>query len=248
MEFLLDTHWRWLARLPFFVRVVRRCRRDWVSGSSSHLACATGVRSISTPSWSTLLRRRQCTQRPGLWSRVSALERLFVDYVEKCTQWARPQIATAVVEPYNTVVCVRFLLAHAISPNLHFQSYQPNVTGGMWSPWTFLVLRCQTVFPERVKVAQMLSAQCSLIFGLDSTNLLPKTERIWIMRVASNWLLRNCFACTFNVIEVCERNSLSGFRAHSNISESTASVLIGLVQARHKFAAKSPPTVVVVPL
>ena len=37
-----------------------------------------------------------------------------------------------------------------------------------------------------------------------------------------------CLARTFNVIEVCQRNILSGFRAHSNIPESKASVLISL--------------------
>ena len=36
-------------------------------------------------------------------------------------------------------------------------------------------------------------------------------ERIWIMRVPANCLLRNCFGRTFNVIEECERNVLTGF-------------------------------------
>ncbi|CAK0833167.1 unnamed protein product [Prorocentrum cordatum] len=44
------------------------------------------------------------------------LERLSVDYGKKTkvsfTVWACPQIATAVVEPYNTVLCVHSLLEH----------------------------------------------------------------------------------------------------------------------------------------
>ena len=44
------------------------------------------------------------------------LERLSVDYGKKSklsfTVWACPQIATAVVEPYNTVLCVHSLLDH----------------------------------------------------------------------------------------------------------------------------------------
>merc|ERR1712150_340432 len=44
------------------------------------------------------------------------LERLSVDYGKKSklsfTVWACPQIATAVVEPYNTVLCVHSLLEH----------------------------------------------------------------------------------------------------------------------------------------
>merc|ERR550525_1553280 len=44
------------------------------------------------------------------------LERLSVDYGKKSklsfTTWACPQVATAVVEPYNTVLCVHSLLEH----------------------------------------------------------------------------------------------------------------------------------------
>merc|ERR1712139_505430 len=44
------------------------------------------------------------------------LERLSVDYGRKSklsfTVWACPQVATAVVEPYNTVLCVHSLLEH----------------------------------------------------------------------------------------------------------------------------------------
>jgi len=44
------------------------------------------------------------------------LERLSVDYGKKTkcsfTVWACPQVATAVVEPYNTVLCVHSLLEH----------------------------------------------------------------------------------------------------------------------------------------
>merc|ERR1712066_1128692 len=44
------------------------------------------------------------------------LERLSVDYGKKSklsfTVWACPQVATAVVEPYNTVLCVHSLLEH----------------------------------------------------------------------------------------------------------------------------------------
>jgi len=44
------------------------------------------------------------------------LERLSVDYGKKSklsfTTWACPQISTAVVEPYNTVLCVHSLLEH----------------------------------------------------------------------------------------------------------------------------------------
>jgi len=44
------------------------------------------------------------------------LERLSVDYGKKSklsfTIWACPQVATAVVEPYNTVLCVHSLLEH----------------------------------------------------------------------------------------------------------------------------------------
>merc|ERR1711862_1011961 len=44
------------------------------------------------------------------------LERLSVDYGKKSkisfTVWACPQVATAVVEPYNTVLCVHSLLKH----------------------------------------------------------------------------------------------------------------------------------------
>merc|ERR1712193_385337 len=42
------------------------------------------------------------------------LERLSVDYGKKSklsfTMWSCPQVATAVVEPYNTVLCVHSLL------------------------------------------------------------------------------------------------------------------------------------------
>ena len=44
------------------------------------------------------------------------LERLSVDYGKKSklsfTVWTCPQLATAVVEPYNTVLCVHLLLEH----------------------------------------------------------------------------------------------------------------------------------------
>merc|ERR1712124_43247 len=44
------------------------------------------------------------------------LERLSVDYGKKSklsfTVWACPPVATAVVEPYNTVLCVHSLLEH----------------------------------------------------------------------------------------------------------------------------------------
>merc|ERR1719269_229456 len=44
------------------------------------------------------------------------LERLSVDYGKKSklsfTIWSCPQVATAVVEPYNTVLCVHSLLEH----------------------------------------------------------------------------------------------------------------------------------------
>ncbi|CAE7941620.1 unnamed protein product, partial [Symbiodinium sp. KB8] len=44
------------------------------------------------------------------------LERLSVDYGKKSkisfTVWCCPQVATAVVEPYNTVLCVHSLLEH----------------------------------------------------------------------------------------------------------------------------------------
>ena len=44
------------------------------------------------------------------------LERLSVDYGKKSkisfTVWSCPQISTAVVEPYNTVLCVHSLLEH----------------------------------------------------------------------------------------------------------------------------------------
>merc|ERR1719159_1699291 len=50
------------------------------------------------------------------------LERLSVDYGKKSklsfTVWACPQVATAVVEPYNTVLCVHSLLAHRLPPQL----------------------------------------------------------------------------------------------------------------------------------
>ena len=44
----------------------------------------------------------------------SALE--YVDCGEKCTVSARPQFATAVAEPYNTVLCVSTLPAHTELP------------------------------------------------------------------------------------------------------------------------------------
>ena len=44
------------------------------------------------------------------------LERLSVDYGKKSkisfTVWSCPQVSTAVVEPYNTVLCVHSLLEH----------------------------------------------------------------------------------------------------------------------------------------
>merc|ERR1712224_634102 len=47
---------------------------------------------------------------------MGMLERLSVDYGRKSklsfTVWACPQVATAVVEPYNTVLCVHSLLEH----------------------------------------------------------------------------------------------------------------------------------------
>ena len=54
--------------------------------------------------------------RHWLWSRLPLLERLSVDYGKKSklsfTTWACPQISTAVVEPYKTVMCVHSLLEH----------------------------------------------------------------------------------------------------------------------------------------
>merc|ERR1712147_577171 len=50
------------------------------------------------------------------------LERLSVDYGKKSklsfTVWACPQVATAVVEPYNTVLCVHSLLEHTDVTNM----------------------------------------------------------------------------------------------------------------------------------
>ena len=68
-------------------------------------------------------------------------EMSFVEW-EKCTVWARPQIATAVVEPYNTVVCVPSMLSPQTLP--------------VW---------CWSVFLEIVRVAQISSAQCNLSLG-----------------------------------------------------------------------------------
>merc|ERR1719380_200126 len=58
------------------------------------------------------------TQDGGTGSGLGCLmmERLSVDYGRKSkisfTVWACPQVATAVVEPYNTVLCVHSLLEH----------------------------------------------------------------------------------------------------------------------------------------
>ena len=38
--------------------------------------------------------------------------------------------------------------------------------------------------------------------------------------------MRNCFARRLDLIEVCERNVLSGFRAHSSITKTEASALL----------------------
>merc|ERR1712132_17899 len=50
------------------------------------------------------------------------LERLSVDYGKKSklsfTVWSCPQVATAVVEPYNTVLCVHSLLEHTDVTNM----------------------------------------------------------------------------------------------------------------------------------
>ena len=50
------------------------------------------------------------------------LERLSVDYGRKSkisfTVWCCPQVATAVVEPYNTVLCVHSLLEHTDVTNM----------------------------------------------------------------------------------------------------------------------------------
>ena len=55
-------------------------------------------------------------QASGLCGRSCQLARLSVDYGKKSkisfTVWCCPQVATAVVEPYNTVLCVHSLLEH----------------------------------------------------------------------------------------------------------------------------------------
>ena len=53
----------------------------------------------------------------------------------------------------------------------------------------------------------------------------------------------NCFARTFNAIEVCERNVLSGFRAHSGIPKSEASVLLDMTTRSAKVLMVEPPAV-----
>merc|ERR1711897_17051 len=64
------------------------------------------------------------------------LERLSVDYGKKSklsfTVWACPQVATAVVEPYNTVLCVHSLLEHTdvtiiSSLNVDITEFQTNL-------------------------------------------------------------------------------------------------------------------------
>merc|ERR1712167_202029 len=59
------------------------------------------------------------------------LERLSVDYGKKTkisfTVWACPQVATAVVEPYNTVLCVHSLLEHT-DVTMHLDNERPTYT------------------------------------------------------------------------------------------------------------------------
>jgi len=66
----------------------------------------------SRDSWSTML----VGGGTGSGLGCLMLERLSVDYGKKSklsfTVWACPQVATAVVEPYNTVLCVHSLLEH----------------------------------------------------------------------------------------------------------------------------------------
>ena len=73
----------------------------WLRGSTCFMACGGGTGS----------------RLGGLM-----LERLTVDYGMKSklsfAVWSCPQVATAVVEPYNTVLCVHSLLEHTDVTNL----------------------------------------------------------------------------------------------------------------------------------
>eukprot|EP00913_Durusdinium_trenchii_P032715 g30624.t1 len=81
------------------------------------------------------------------------LERLSVDYGKKSkisfTVWCCPQVATAVVEPYNTVLCVHSLLEHTDTnlvpyPRIHFMltSYAP-------------VISAEKAYHEQLSVAEI---------------------------------------------------------------------------------------------
>ena len=97
--------------------------------------CRGGVRCIgarivpSTPSWSTSRLRQECAQhqfsvvehmaqapvRLGVHCACVFGERRTNQTLVSSTVWARPQIATAVVDPYNTVVYVRSVPASQTS-------------------------------------------------------------------------------------------------------------------------------------
>ena len=61
-------------------------------------------------------------------ARCDQLGRLSVDYGKKSkisfTVWCCPQVATAVVEPYNTVLCVHSLLEHTDVTIMHLGCYR----------------------------------------------------------------------------------------------------------------------------
>ncbi|CAK0910258.1 unnamed protein product [Prorocentrum cordatum] len=64
------------------------------------------------------------------------LERLCVDYGKKTrvsfTVWAGPQVATAVVGPYNFVLCVHSLLEHTDATIMYDNGWRRRRRGGSW--------------------------------------------------------------------------------------------------------------------
>ena len=102
-------------RTPRLLRLQRMRRRNRIRPWLPHAGEAVGgcAERGLIPFFTVLKFRAQAKEVCG---RSCQLARLSVDYGKKSkisfTVWCCPQVATAVVEPYNTVLCVHSLLEH----------------------------------------------------------------------------------------------------------------------------------------
>jgi tubulin alpha len=133
------------------------------------------------------------------------LERLSVDYGKKSkisfTVWCCPQVATAVVEPYNTVLCVHSLLEHT------------DVTNQVDNEALYDICR-RNLDIERPTytnlnrlIAQIVSSlTASLRFdgalNVDITEFQTSlAEQLCLQR--QFWPMRNCKFCSSKLIAIC---------------------------------------------